>query len=118
MIDPSGETALLPVGFEPLTAFVPTWAIDGTAARAQQRLASLRAEREAFFVVARDHQRAALELLDRKPLGTHDEREQRLLNLMLSFAHVAVATEVQGPDEEKHRDASRHLIITRSVADE
>jgi hypothetical protein len=108
---------LLPAGFEALTPFVSTWAIEGTAARAQRRYESSREEREAFFSEARRHQSAALQLLDRKPLLDHDEQERRLMNLMLSFAHVALAIEVQGNQEEKHRHSSRHMVITTSVTD-
>jgi hypothetical protein len=111
------DSSTLPTGFESLEAFVPFWCIDGTAARAQRRFESSRDEREAFFAAVKDRQAAALELLDRKPLGILDEKECRLLNLMLSFAHVALAIEVQGPEEERHRQMSRHMVITRSVAD-
>jgi hypothetical protein len=111
------DSLQLPDGFGSLEAFVPQWSLDGTAARAQRRHESSRDEREAFYLAAREKQAAALELLDRKPLDAHDDRERRLLNLMLSFAHVALAVEVQGAEEERHRQMSRHMIITRSVAD-
>ena len=111
------DSLQLPDGFDSLEVFVPQWSLHGTAARAQRRHESSRDEREAFFMAASPKQAAALELLDRKPLGALDEKERRLLNLMLSFAHVALAVEVQGPEEERHRQMSRHMTITRSVAD-
>jgi len=114
----NGLSSLLPPGFESLTTFVPAWAVEGTAARAKRRFESSREEREAFFSVAKDHEHAALELLDSKPLAAHDEGERRLMNLMLSLAHIALAIEVQGPEEERHRHSSRHMVITRSVADQ
>ncbi len=107
----------LPEGFESLEAFVPMWGINGTATRAQRRHDSSRDQREAFYAAAREKQAAALELLDRKSLGALDANERRLMNLMLSFAHVSLAVEVQGPEEERHRQMSRHMTITRSVAD-
>jgi hypothetical protein len=108
---------LLPIGFEDLEPFVAGWAIEGTAQRAQRRFESTREERAALFAAAKDRILPALDLLDRKPLAAHDACERRLMHLMLSVAHVALAEEVQGPDEEKHRLKSRHMVITRSVTD-
>ena len=45
------------------------------------------------------------------------EAEQRLMNLTLSFAHIALAVEIQGPDEEKHAKLRAHMKIVRSTAD-
>ena len=105
------------MGFEDLEPFVAGWAIDNLAGRAQRRFDSTREEREALFAATKDRLSAALDLLDRKPLTEHDACERRLMNLMLSVAHVATAEEVQGPDEEKHRFKSRHMVITRCVSD-
>lgn len=117
MTDSLSESASLPPGFETLVPFLSLWSVEGTAARAQRRFESSHQEREDFYAAGLPYQRSALKLLDQKPLGTHDERERRLLNLMLSFAHVALAIEVQGPEEDRHRQSSRHMVITRSVAD-
>ena len=59
----------------------------------------------------------AIDLLDRKPLDQLDEREQRLLNLALSFGHIALAVEIQGPDEAQHAELRKYMRITRSPAD-
>jgi hypothetical protein len=106
----------LPTGFEGLEPFVDAWALDGTADRAQRRNDSSEAERLAFYEAARDLAPGALELLDRKALGSFDESEQRLMNLMLSLAHVSLAVEAQGPDEARHARDRQHLRITRSTA--
>lgn len=111
------DSATLPAGFESLEEFVSLWCVTSTAARAQRRFESSRDERKVFFDAMKDRQVAALDLLDRKPLRMLDEKEGRLLNLLLSFAHVALAIEVQGTEEERHRQMSRHMIVTRSVAD-
>jgi hypothetical protein len=59
----------------------------------------------------------ALAYLDSKALQDHDEREQRLMRLILSFAHAALAVEVQGTDEQMHSKLREHMRITRAPAD-
>ncbi len=108
---------LLPQGFETLEPFVDRFAVSGTAKRAALRSDAAPEEREAFHAAAKDLVGPALDLLDAKPLGELDERERRLLDLCLSFAHVALAIEVQGPDEDRHAALRRHMRITRSPAD-
>jgi hypothetical protein len=110
-------TNTLPPGFETLTPFVDRFAVSGTANRAQLRDEATREEREAFHAAAKDLIAPALDLLDRKPLDQLDESEQRLLNLTLSFSHIALAVEIQGPDEERHAELRRYMRITRSPAD-
>lgn len=109
--------ALLPAGFESLAAFVEFWAKDTAAARAQQRDLSDEAGRVAFYNAAMDLVPPALALLDAKPLADFDAREQRLMNLMLSFTHVALAVELQRDDEPRHTSNRRHMHITRAPAD-
>ena len=111
-----GATAL-PEGFETLEPFVDSWSVEGAANRARRRLESTAADREAFFEAARDLAAPALELLDRKPLDQLDGREQRLMNLMLSLAHVSLAVEVQRDHEEFHARGARHVRITRAPSD-
>lgn len=107
----------LPAGFETLEPFVAHFAVAGTANRAQLRADTPRAEREAFYAAAKDLIGPALDLLDRKPLDGLDASEKRLLDLTLAFGHIALAVEVQGPDEENHAELRRYMRITRSPAD-
>jgi hypothetical protein len=109
--------ATLPAGFEALEPFVERFAVAGTANRAQLRADAPRAEREAFHAAAKDLIAPALDLLDRKPLDRLDESERRLLDLALAFSHIALAVEVQGPDEERHAQLRAYMRITRSPAD-
>ncbi len=111
------DAMLLPAGFEALEPFVETWSIDSAANRAQARLDSTEADREAFFIAARDLAAAALELLDGKPLEQFDDRETRLMNLMLSLAHVSLAVEVQRDHEAAHAQWARRVRITRAPSD-
>jgi hypothetical protein len=112
----SDETSL-PAGFESLEPFVPAWAIHGAAARARRRLDSTPAERVAFFEAAKDLAQPALARLDQTPLARHDAAETRLMELMLSFAHVALAVETQGDDEPTHALNARNMRITRAPSD-
>lgn len=107
---------LLPAGFETLEPFVDRFALEGTAARAARRGESTPEERQAFHAAARELVGPALDALDAKGLDHLDAREQRLLNLVLSFAHVALAVEVQGPDEQRHAELRQSMRITRSPA--
>lgn len=107
----------LPAGFESLEPFADRFAIAGTANRAQLRGDATREEREAFYNAAKDFIAPALDLLDQKQFADFDAKEQRLMNLTLSFAHIALAVEVQGPDEERHAKLRAHMKIVRSTAD-
>ena len=113
----SADKSLLPSGFEVLEPFVETWAVTGAANRAQRRLVTSDAERVAFFNAAKDVLPAGLDYLDRKPLETFDEKEERLMNLLLSLCHVAQAVEIQGDDEPRHALGRQHMKITRASAD-
>lgn len=112
------NSALLPEGFEGLEPFVDSWAIDGANNRHQARLNSEEADRVAFFNAAKELVPPALELLDKKPLGKFDEKEGRLMKLVLSMAHVAPAVEVQKDAEPFHAKYARHITITRAPADD
>ena len=108
---------LLPDGYQALEPFVAQWAVSGTQNRALLRGSSTAEDRQAFYDAVKDRVSEALDLLDAKPLGGLDDRDRRLLDLLLSFAHVAAAVEVQGPDEADHAELRAHMPITRSPAD-
>lgn len=107
----------LPQGYEALEPFVAHWAVAGSAERACLRADSTAEEREAFFAAAAPLMEGALDLLDRRPLADHDAREQRLMQLMLALAHVAMAVEIQGKDEPKGSPWRGRMRITRAPAD-
>jgi hypothetical protein len=111
------SSARLPAGFESLEQFVDGWALAGAANRARLRLTSSEAEREAFYHAAKDVLPAALAYLDRKPLRGFDECDNRLMNLLLTLCHIAMAVEIQGDDEPRHAQVRKHLKITRAPAD-
>jgi hypothetical protein len=113
----SAAGSLLPPGFEALEPFAGAWAVAGSGNRAQRRQDSTETERAAFYDAAKDKLADALAYLDKKPLDRFDEKEQRLMNLILCLAHVAMATEVLRDRESGHAQFRRHLTITRSPAD-
>lgn len=110
-------TQMLPAGFEALEPFAARFAVGGSANRAAFRGDTSAEEHEAFHAAAKDLIGPALDRLDARPLADLDERERRLLDLTLTFAHIALAVEVQGPDEARHAELRRYMRITRSPAD-
>ena len=110
-------SGLLPEGFAALESFASYWAGDTAAARAQLRDNSSATEAAEFYAAAQPLVEPALVYLDAQPLATHDEAQQRLMRIMLTFAHVAMGVEVQGSDEAAHSLLRPHLHITRSPAD-
>ena len=112
----SGAAAPLPPGFEALDPYVDTWALETADQRAKRRLVIPEADRLAFYEAAKPLLPKALEFLDGKPIARFNEQEARLMNLMLSLAHVSLAVEVQRANEGKHALGARHLTIVRSPA--
>ncbi len=113
----SGQTSL-PTGFEALQPFVEFWAADTAAARAHCRDVSDEVGRAAFYESMQPLMLAALEYLDSKPLAEHDDSEQRLMKLVLSFGHVAMAVELHRDEEAKHAKNRPFMRITRAPADQ
>lgn len=110
-------THTLPPEFAALEPFAGRWAVRGSANRAALRTASAPEEREAFFAAASPALDRALEYLDARPLNALAATEARLMDLMLSLAHIALAVEIQGPDEAKSAQWRDRMRITRSPAD-
>jgi hypothetical protein len=110
--------SILPEGFAALEPFVERWAISGTANRAVLRGNSSAEERQALYAAAMPLAGAALDYLDSRPWGKFDAAEEQLMKLMLSFAHVSIAVEIQQEDEAKHAALRAHMPVTHSPADE
>ena len=107
---------LLPADFASLEPYVTQWALPGSAARAALRGSSTADDRSAFYEAAQGHLVRALDYLDAKGLTGLDEADKRLLNLMLSLGHVALAVEQQKEAEPVHTGFRAHMRITRSPA--
>jgi hypothetical protein len=108
----------LPPGFEALAPFVEFWAVGTASERAHCRDISDEASRVAFYNAAIDLVPQALAHLDAKPLNQFNESEQRLMRLVLSFGHVAMAVELQREEEPRHARNRPYLRITRATADQ
>lgn len=111
-------TGLLPDGFETLEPFASFWAGETAADRAHLRAAHPASERDAFFAACAPLLKDGLAYLDQKPLGEYSQDESRLMRMFLTFAHVAHAVEVQGPDEARHTSLRQSMRITRAPADQ
>lgn len=107
---------LLPDGFAALEPFVTRWALPGSMARAALRGGSTAEERAAFYDAAEGDLVRALDYLDGKGLSGFDAADERLMNLMLSLGHVALAVEQQKDAEEAHAGFRSHMHITRTPA--
>ncbi len=107
----------LPRGFEALEPFVPLWAIDNAAQRVEMRGAAPAADRAAFYAAASRLVEPALQYLDSKTLADFDDSEKRLMQLMLSLAHVAMAEEVHKDQEERHARFRSFMPVTRAPSD-
>jgi len=108
---------VLPPQFTALEAYVAQWAVAGANQRALRRSESTTAERTAFYEAARAALPKALAYLDAKPLAAFDPSDQRLMHLMLSLAHVALAAENHGELDAEHALGRQHLPITRAPSD-
>jgi hypothetical protein len=60
----------------------------------------------------------ALDYLDARTFVAFTDADRRLMNLMLALAHIALAVEIQGPDEAHSAPSRDRMRITRSVADQ
>ena len=113
----STSQAMLPEGFAALEPYAAQWAGETAAERARLRSTYPAEARDAFYAACRPLLESALAELDAKPLAAHDERERRLMRMMLTFAHVSLAVEVQRGDEPAHAGLREHLRFLHASAD-
>jgi len=108
---------LLPPGYARLEPFVADWALPTTFARAAKRGNSTPQERQAFYDAVQPLAAEAMAGIESKPLEDLTEAENRLLNLLLTFAHISLAVEIHGKAEQEHSRWRQRMVITRSAAD-
>lgn len=109
--------SLLPAGFAALEPFVDQWAVPSLGGRDRARLASTPDQRRAFYDAAGALAPAAFARLDSLSLDRLELPERRLLDLMLSLAHVALAVELQGDEEPLHARGAAMMPIVHGHAD-
>lgn len=107
----------LPEGFGALEPYVARWIVATSAERAALRTSSTPEERAEFFAAASPLMGKALDYLDTHSLPNLPAAEKRLMDLMLTLAHIALAVEIQGPDEIKSAPSRDRMRIIRSAAD-
>lgn len=113
----SSSDTVLPSGYESLEPFVAHWARPNAAERAGSRTASSDTERRAFYAATNVRFAEALGYLDGKGFAQFDIQDERLMNLLLGFAHCAQAIEVQGDAESSHAKLRNRLTIVRASAE-
>jgi hypothetical protein len=101
------------------TALAPfsDWAGMDAAARDQLRTNTTPEQRQKFYNAMTPNIGAVLAHLDAMPLAEHDAAQTMLMRMCLTYAHIAQAIEVQGPDEAKHAINRRRLPILACPAD-
>ncbi|MET0240622.1 MAG: hypothetical protein ABW184_12080 [Sphingobium sp.] len=110
-------STLLPTEFAALEPFAVQWDGETAAARASLRDMADAVMATAFHAAVQPLVNPALAFLDATPLAEHDDQQRRLLRLLLAFAHVAMAVEVQQEDEPDHARLRKHMRITSAPAD-
>ena len=108
---------VLPAEFEALAPFMEFWAANTSAKRAACRDESTEQQRQDFYSVMKPLLPQLLEYLDEKSLAVLDEADQCLMQLALSFAHVAMAVELQREEEPGHARWRHFMRITTTPAD-
>lgn len=108
---------LLPEAYAQLEPYASQWALPTTAERAAARSTSSPEERQAFYNAVSPHAATILDELDTRPLDALTDQETRLLDMVMAFGHVALAVEIQGPDEARHRVWRDRMVITCASAD-
>lgn len=111
------QEALLPAGFEALEPYIERWAIATTHDRDRARGASSFEELEDYYRVAKPLLQPALAYLDKFPVKELAGKERRLMEMMLSLAHVSMTVEIHREMEPQHRLSRETMIITRSSTD-
>lgn len=109
--------ALLPEAFAQLEPFAAQWSLPTSAQRTMARSTATAEERQAFYDAMSPLAAGVIDELDAKPLAALSQAERHLLDMTLAYAHVALAVEIQGPDEAWHRQWRDRMVVTRSPAD-
>jgi hypothetical protein len=86
--------ALLPAEFADLEPFVAGWCLDSEPERYAKRLGSTMDEIQAFYDAIMPRAEAAMQYLDKLPLGDLPEDAWRLLKLLYSLIVMSFAVEI------------------------
>lgn len=110
------DVQTLPQDFKEFEPFIDYWVKDGSAERAALRNASSEQEREVFVTAVGPRFGEALDYLDGVGLENFTPSDTALMKLTLTFAHMIIAQEVQGPAEVRLAPWRARMVITHSPA--
>ena len=108
---------MLPAPFASLQGFVRQWAQPTLAERSVARDMASLAELQAFYATATGLIEPVLDSLDATTLAEFCEVRTTLLHLVLAYAHVCQAVEVQQDVEPFHRTLRKDMPITHAPGD-
>jgi len=107
-----GIAQRLPDGYANLERFVPAWALDDAAQRANARAGSTIDEMRTFYSAMVPIAADAAESLRGTPIDQLDDQRTDLLKLLLSLVEVAVGVECfNGPKVPYGYDQSRLIVV-------
>jgi hypothetical protein len=112
----SGETRLLPQGFEDLERFVATWDQPDFNGRRAYRGGIPMEEIRDFYETMRHRADEALTLIGQHPFANMPEDVARLYRPVLALAHASMATEVHGAPRAPYAPYPDQLTVTRSFS--
>lgn len=112
-----GTTVRLPEQFNLLQPFVERWAVAGIANRAALRSATTDDEQRAFYEATKQLIGPVLDYLDTRPVESQGNAESTLLNIVLTYAHIALAIEIQRDAEPRHATMRQFMQIVHEPAE-
>jgi len=104
---------LLPEGFHELAGLVGDWVLDTREARRDKREASSIEDIKAYYQIVSPKFKGIAGHLDKFPLNTLPEPEERLFKLAMMFVEVAMAVEFHGQPSVPGGFPSHRWIIAR-----
>jgi len=107
----------LPQEFQQLEPFVAEWALDTAFKRDAKRGSAPVAARQEFYDAVTPVITDILDHLDQTPLALHDDKQRNLMQMALTYAHIAQSIEVQGPAEDRHTRSRKRIPIISVPAD-
>lgn len=107
----------LPDEFKALEAFSEQWSVKTAFERAHLRDTTDAETHREFYHAVFPLLNSALDYLDRKPLSELSAEEENLMRLLMSYAHVSMAVELQKGEEQEHAKWRPFMKITRAVGD-
>ena len=107
----------MPTGFAPREPFVTEWVLDDSRARATKRAATPYASIKACYDALLPVASQALQYFAGLHLGALDDRQERLLKLLLSLAEVGPSVEWYGQPTVVDGFPAHRFQLTEHIPD-